>query len=158
MNQRLLTMTSIGALVASMAIVGCSKQDQADAKSATSDGVATVEQKARELGSDAAKGVQQAKEATRELAQDAKEATKNAGEKIGDKVADAVITTSVKAELAKDSKLSALKIDVDTANGRVALHGTAPSSSAREHATALAAAVKGVTGVDNQLTIEARKY
>ena len=139
MNQRLLTMTSIGALVASMAMVGCSQREQTDAKAKTTDGVAQVEQKARELGNDA------------------KAAAKSAGEKIGDKVADAVITTSVKAELAKDASLSALKINVDTDNGRVALRGTAPSSAAREHATALAAGVKGVASVDNQLTVEAGK-
>lgn len=145
-NSRILTLTSIGALVASMALVGCSKQEQADAKTATGEAVANVEQKAREVGNDASKGMDQAKESA-----------KAAGDKIGDKVADAVITTSVKAELAKDANLSALKINVDTDNGRVALRGTAPSSSAREHAAVLAQAVKGVLSVDNQLTIEPGK-
>ena len=157
MNSKILTMTSVGALVASMAMVGCSKQDQADAKTATNDATAQIDQKAREVGRDASKGMEQAKESSTAMARDAKDAAKNAGEKISDKVADAVITTTVKAELAKDTSLSALKINVDTDNGRVALRGTAPSTSAREHATVLARAVKGVVRVDNQLTVDAGK-
>ena len=146
MHSRLLTLSAIGALTASMAIVGCSKQEQADAKATASDSVAQVEQKARELGDDASKGMDKAKQASQ-----------NASEKVGGKVADAVITTSVKAELAKDSNLSALKINVDTDAGRVALHGTAPSTAARERATSLAQGVKGVVSVDNQLSIEPGK-
>ena len=156
-QQRILTLTSIGALVASMAIVGCSKQDQADTKARSNDTVAQAEQKGREMGNDAAKGMEKAKDATREAAQDVKDTAKSTTDKIGDKVADAVITTSVKTELAKDTKLSALKINVDTDNGRVALRGSAPTSVAREHATVLAMAVKGVVSVDNQLTVEPGK-
>jgi hyperosmotically inducible protein len=132
MNQRILTMTAISALVAASALAGCSKTEQQDAKNTTSGAVATVEQKAREVGNDAT----------------------NAAAKMGEKIDDAVITTSVKGELAKDSNLSALKINVDTANGRVALKGTAPSTAAREKATMLAQNVKGVTSVDNQLTVQ----
>lgn len=150
MSQRFLTMTAMGALVASMAVVGCSKQDQANAKAKTDDAVAQIDQKAREVGNDA-------KVAARDMTQDVKNATKSTTDSIGDKVSDAVITTSVKAELAKDSTLSALKINVDTDNGRVALRGTAPTGDAREHATTLASAVKGVTGVDNELRIEPAK-
>jgi len=67
-----------------------------------------------------------------------------------------VITTTVKAELAKDSNLSALKINVDTDNGRVALHGTAPTAAARDHATTLAQGVKGVVSVDNAQTVDGK--
>jgi osmotically-inducible protein OsmY len=105
------------------------------------------------MQADASRGMDQAKQAGRDMAQDAKSAT----DKAGDKVADAVITTSVNAELAKDSSLSALKINVDTANGRVALRGTAPSEAARERATQLASNVKGVVSVDNQLSVEPAK-
>lgn len=132
MNPRILTMTAVGALVAAVALAGCSKTDQQDAQNATSDAVATVQQKAKEVGNDAT----------------------NAAARMGDKIDDAMITTSVKAELAKDANLSALKINVDTANGRVALKGTAPSTAAREQATLLAQNVKGVTSVDNQLTVQ----
>ncbi|MBT9486183.1 MAG: BON domain-containing protein [Rubrivivax sp.] len=73
----------------------------------------------------------------------------------GDTVADAVITAAVAAELALDKDLSALKVDIQTTDGRVALHGTAPSADARDRATLLAEAVKGVRSVDNRLTVVA---
>ena len=100
---------------------------------------------------------ERAADATRQAGRDAMDATRNATADAGDKVTDAVITTSVNAELAKDDTLKATDIDVDTADGRVSLKGTAPSEQAKERATQLAQAVKGVTGVDNQLRIEPAK-
>lgn len=81
------------------------------------------------------------------------EKIERAGEAIADKAGDAAITASVNAELAKDPSLSALRIDVDTAAGRVVLRGTAPSAEARARATRLAQGVQGVTAVDNQLEV-----
>lgn len=143
MNQRILSMTALGALVASMALVGCSKTDEQAVRNSASETTATVEQKAKEVGNDASAGMEKAKNATAD-------ATATMGEKID----DAVITTSVKTELAKDADLSALAINVDTDNGRVALKGTAPSTASRDHATTLAQNVKGVVSVDNQLTVK----
>lgn len=71
----------------------------------------------------------------------------------GRKLKDAAISTGVKAKLAADPSLSALKIDVDTSEGRVALKGTAASAAAKTQATQLAQAVAGVVSVDNQLTV-----
>ena len=143
MNQRILTMTTVAAMVAAMAAAGCDKRDQTDARDGSSSTVASADQKARDMGNDARTSMDKAKDAT-----------ENAAAKMGNKIDDAVITTSVKTELAKDSSLSALKINVDTANGRVALKGKAPSNEAREHATTLAQNVKGVVSVDNRLTVE----
>jgi len=130
-NAQLLKMTAVGAVAASLALAGCNKADQNAGKDSNDDTVAQVDQKARQLGNDAKDGAQ----------------------KMGDKVDDAVITASVKTEIAKDPDLSALKVNVDTDNGRVALRGSAPSTVAKEHATTLAAGVKGVASVDNQLTV-----
>lgn len=69
------------------------------------------------------------------------------------KLKDASITTSINAELASDPALSALKINVDTNAGRVALKGSAPDSAARDRASQLARKVDGVVDVDNQLEI-----
>lgn len=80
-------------------------------------------------------------------------AMNNAADKVAAKSSDALITTSVNAELAKDSSLSALKIDVDTRDGKVMLTGTAPSSVARDRATTLAKSVKGVVSVENRLDV-----
>lgn len=143
MKQRILTMTTIGAMVAGLALAGCSKREQADARDGAESALASAQQKAREIGNDAKDSMDKAKAAT-----------EHAAAKVGEKVDDAMITTSVKAELARDPNLSALKIDVDTANGRVALKGKAPSNEARERATTLAQNVKGVLSVDNQLVVE----
>lgn len=70
------------------------------------------------------------------------------------KAKDAMITTAVNAELARDSKLSALGIDVDTNDGRVELQGSAPDADSRERATQLASSVDGVKSVDNKLTVQ----
>jgi hyperosmotically inducible periplasmic protein len=100
------------------------------------------------------------REETRTTGQQVESAVENAANKVGNasdrveaKVDDAGITASVNAELAKDPGLSALAINVDTANGRVVLRGTAPDAAAKERATQLAAAVKGVSAVDNQLEV-----
>jgi osmotically-inducible protein OsmY len=93
---------------------------------------------------------QEAANAVHEIATDTKTVTADAA----DKVADAAITASVNADLAKDRDLSALKIDVDTTNGHVTLHGSAPDQDAKDRASKLAAQVKGVTSVDNELTVQ----
>ena len=83
------------------------------------------------------------------------EETKAMGAAAVDKVDDASITTKVNAGLAADKDLSAIKIDVDTKDGVVTLTGPAPSASARERATEIARNVKGVSSVNNQLTLKA---
>ena len=55
--------------------------------------------------------------------------------------------------MAADDQLSALKIEVETAQGVVSLSGPAPSADAAERATVLARAVEGVTGVQNRLVV-----
>jgi hyperosmotically inducible periplasmic protein len=79
-------------------------------------------------------------------------------EKAADKTAsmgkDVAITAEMKAQLAKDEKLSAMSINVDTNGGQVTLRGTVPDPSARERATAMARSISGVTDVDNQLTVQ----
>jgi osmotically-inducible protein OsmY len=83
------------------------------------------------------------------------EDTKAMGAAAGDKVDDASITAKVNTELATDKDLSAIKIDVDTKDGVVTLTGPAPSESARDRATEIAKNVKGVSSVNNQLTVKA---
>jgi len=128
------TFVAVG-LVAALSACGRSDDDQT-VGSRVDGAIAATEQKAAEFKAEASKDVA------------------NAGEALGARLSDAAITTSVNAELAKDSSLSALKINVDTSAGRVALKGQAPSAAARERATSLALAVKGVVSVDNQLTLD----
>jgi len=96
---------------------------------------------------------EQAADAARRSAEAARNSAGEAVQAAGETMKDAAITTSVNAALARDASLSALKIDVDTTDGRVVLRGEAPSTEARNRATQLAQAVDGVAAVDNQLMI-----
>jgi hyperosmotically inducible protein len=71
---------------------------------------------------------------------------------------DTVITTKIKAELAKEKMSSLVHIDVDTINqGNVVLSGTAKSQQAIDKALSIARGVKGVTNVENRIHIAADK-
>lgn len=150
--QRLMTPV-LAAVFAALALGACSRSDDRTAGQRVDDAVARVEQKADEMKRDTEQAMERGKQEAREAAAEMKDATRDAKAEASDKVADATITTTVNAELAKDDKLSALKIDVDTSNGHVALKGTAPDVVSKERATQLASAVKGVVSVDNQLRV-----
>jgi hyperosmotically inducible periplasmic protein len=74
-------------------------------------------------------------------------------DQVRDSVQDVNITTAVKAALATDPTLSALKIEVVTTDGVVHLKGPAPDAKSRARAEVLAAAPGGVVSVDNQLVL-----
>ncbi|WP_280154935.1 BON domain-containing protein [Piscinibacter sp. XHJ-5] len=161
MMKQTMTMTAVSVMLASLALAGCGRRD--DAHVAQNDTAVVqgrpsaaeqAEQSARNAGDATAQAARDAAEATRQAAAEAKDATKGAADQASNKVADALITTSVNAELAKDPKLSSLRINVDTEGGRVALRGSAPDMASKERAAQLASAVKGVVSVDNQLTVE----
>ncbi|MFZ5547587.1 MAG: BON domain-containing protein [Pseudomonadota bacterium] len=138
------TLSLVAAAAAAFALTACNRVDDEErtAGQRLDSAVATVEQKADEARQD-----------IRQETAEARASAEATADKLGDKVADATITASVNAELAKDPSLSALRIDVDTAGGRVMLKGTAPDATARDRATQLAMNVKGVVAVDNQLEI-----
>lgn len=98
--------------------------------------------------------VESAGVALRESADQARAAAKRASDDVSANSGDAAITASVAAGLIKDPDLSALKIDIDTRQGVVRLYGPAPSEAARLRATDIAKAVKGVSSVDNKLTVK----
>lgn len=139
--RRVLTLTATAVL--GLALAACGKPDDDRTVGQKIDGaVAAAEQR-----TEVAKA--EARDAAAEVKADAKEATAEARASVD----DAGITVAVNAALAGDPKLSALKIDVDTSNGRVELKGTAPDDSSRRRATDLARAVKGVVSVDNRLVV-----
>jgi hyperosmotically inducible periplasmic protein len=69
-------------------------------------------------------------------------------------VADTVITTKVKAELARDDATKARDINVTTVDGVVTLSGAVDSSAEKKKAEKDARNIKGVMSVDNQLTVK----
>jgi hyperosmotically inducible protein len=155
-------LSTLAGLLAAVALAACEQRDPPQPKVEPDNSLAAkAERKIDEVRADAKREYAEAREKAREIGQEAKVGgeqasadVKQAADVAGDKVADAAITATVNAELAKDTHLSATKIDVDTAAGNVALRGVAPSAAARERATQLAAHVKGVRSVDNQLVVE----
>lgn len=70
-------------------------------------------------------------------------------------VKDSIITTKVKAALAKDKMRTLTHIRVDTdRNGMVVLSGSAKSQQDVDAAASIAKAVEGVTSVQNNIQIK----
>ncbi len=137
--------TTVLTLSTLMALVACDRRtdDGRTVGQKVDDTVAKVEQKADQ----AAASTNQAIEQTKAVGAEAVDVA-------AQKLRDATITTSINAELARDKTLSALAINVDTKDGRVALNGTAPNMADRERVTQIAKRVEGVVDVDNKLQIK----
>lgn len=149
-----LTLALLGTLAA------CNRHEAADDRTAGQKldaAMASARQEGREARAEAGQQMDRAGERLREATADARAAGSEAANRAAEAVDDATLTARVNAALAKDSQLSALKIDVDTQDGHVALRGQAPNREARDHATQLASAIKGVRSVDNQLVVDAQR-
>ena len=146
-NNRFAASMMVLALPATAALLfvsACSRSDQAQTPANKSETVAVQTERAPgTLG-------QETREAVREVAQ----AAEVAADTVTNKARDVVITAEVNAKLAQDDRLSALDINVDTLGGQVILRGNAPDTAARARASELAAAVKGVVNVSNQLNVQ----
>ena len=99
-----------------------------------------------------------AKAKVEDSAHAAKDKARDSAHSVKTYVKDSAITTKIKAELAEEKVSSLVKIHVDTtATGVVVLTGTAENKAAVDKAVAIAKAVKGVTSVENHITIKADK-
>ena len=151
----------LSALLASLAtailpfLTACDSSDSSKTVGQKLDSaVAKTEQAATDVKDATKATVASASAALRDGADQAKNAATKASDSVTISGEDAVITASVAAGLIKDPDLSALKIDVDTKKGVVSLYGPAPSEAARLRATNIAKAVRGVSSVDNKLTVK----
>jgi osmotically-inducible protein OsmY len=154
MQQQLTRQLSLIAMTTlALSVAACNRHEDKTAGQQLDAAIAKTEQQTQEATDAVKREMAEAKADTAAAADTVEAKAKAAADMVSDKVADAAITANVNAELAKDTQLSALKINVDTNDGHVVLRGTAPSADARERATRLAAAVKGVTGVDNHLDV-----
>lgn len=72
---------------------------------------------------------------------------------VGSYIDDTTITTQVKARFAEDPTVSAMAIKVETLKGVVQLAGFAKSDAERDKAEQIAANVKGVTRVANDILV-----
>ena len=152
-NQIQLKTFALVAAASALVLGACSKNDDRTVGQKIDGAIVTTEQKAEQAKRELNKEMAQAKAATERATDSVAQKVENAADKVGDAVANAALTASVNAELAKDPKLSALRINVDSNNGRVLLSGRAPDADSRERATRLAGGVKGVTSVENRLQI-----
>ena len=75
-------------------------------------------------------------------------------ESTGEYVDDSVISNKVRAQLAGDKDLNVFQIDVTTFKGDVQLSGFVDTSAKKEKAGTVAASVKGVKEVHNNLIVK----
>lgn len=127
----------------------------ANTQEAAVDAKAKAEQMTSEAKAKTESAAASTESTVKQEATDAKEAVKDAGSAVAQAMGDAAITASVSTGLAKDADLSAIKIDVDTKDGKVTLSGPAPNAAAKERAEAIAKTVEGVKSVDNKLEVKA---
>lgn len=112
-------------------------------------------QASRAAASAAAAELKEASEKAAVVTARAAESAREAASRIGEKLEDALIIAKVTTGLAADKNLTALKIKVQSRDGVVTLTGPAPTEAARVRAEEIARNVKGVTSVNNQLSVQA---
>ena len=140
-----LKFTTLAAFLSTGFLIACSDSSQQTAGERLDQSVAVAQQKGEELKSDVKQGAAELKDQASTAASSAKNT-----------LGGATITAEGNASLAKDADLSVMKIDVDTAQGKVTLSGTAPSAEAQAQAqaTQFAQSDEGVTRVDNRLVVQ----
>jgi hyperosmotically inducible protein len=146
-------LASITALALTLA--ACGQPDDATVGQKLDAAIARTEQKADEMGERAEAAIDKAQISAEKAGNEAKLSANEAASAMAERLDDAAITAAVSARLAGDPDLSALRIDVDTRDGKVTLSGPAPTEAARARAAELATSVKGVLGIDNKLVVKA---
>ena len=81
-------------------------------------------------------------------------APKPTKESAGELIDDSVITTKVKALLAKDAFLKSFQISVETYQGAVQLSGFVNSQKAVDKAGSITKSVKGIKSIKNDLIVK----
>jgi len=118
-----------------------------------------AEDVSKELASEIAKGVSGIKSVDNQIQIQADYAPvlSTSVRSYGEVIEDATITSAVKSKLLWSSHTSGLAITVDTQRGKVTLSGTTDSLIAKDLAGRLAMNTRGVSSVNNTLTIRAGK-
>lgn len=150
---RIVSILSISALA--LGLAACSKTEEPTVGQRLDSAIEKTEQSAADARVKAEGALQKAEIKMEQGTASAEATAKQATNKAKGVIDDATITAHVSAGLAKDPDLSAVKINVDTVNGKVTLNGPAPSAVARDRAEAIAKGVSGVTSVNNQLFVTA---
>ena len=80
--------------------------------------------------------------------------TSTAGRTTGEKIDDATITAEVKSKLAAEKISTLTKVDVNTTLRTVYLNGVVDSEELKQRAGTIAASVRGVNAVVNNLSVK----
>ncbi|GDY34622.1 BON domain-containing protein [Acidovorax sp. NB1] len=150
---RVASLLAVSALA--LGLAACSKTEEPTVGQRLDSAVEKTEQAAADARAKAEAAMQSAETKMEKGAASAEATAKQAADTAKGAIDDATITAQVNAGLAKDPDLSAVKINVDTVNGKVTLNGPAPSTVARDRAETIAKAISGVTAVNNQLVVSA---
>ena len=150
---RVASLLAVSALA--LGLAACGKTEEPTVGQRLDSAVEKTEQAAADARAKAEAAMQSAETKMEKGAASAEATAKQAADTAKGAIDDASITAQVNAGLAKDPDLSAVKINVDTVNGKVTLNGPAPSTVARDRAETIAKAVSGVTSVNNQLVVSA---
>jgi hyperosmotically inducible periplasmic protein len=123
------------------------------------DGIVTLRGEAanlaqKDLATEYAKDVEGVKYVINEMTLSA---TAGKTQTLGEKIDDASITAQVKMTLLFHRSTSAVNTKVETNNGVVTLYGKAGNKDEKDLASKLVSDVKGVKGIDNQMTIDGSK-
>ncbi len=76
-------------------------------------------------------------------------------ESTGEYIDDTTVTTKVKAAFVKDPLVKAMDVNVDTFKGTVQLSGFVDTAEQKARAEQIAAGVRGVTSVKNNISLKA---
>lgn len=140
------------AMLLAVALAGCDKPNPNETVGQKLDrAVETTREKATEAGDKIAATANKVTDKIEAKSEQAARTFESSDAKAA--LSDTAITASVKAGLLKDPDLSAVKIEVETNNGVVALNGVAKDPAARERAEVIAKSVKGVNGVRNNVVV-----
>ena len=150
---RIASILAVSALA--LGLAACGKTEERTVGQRLDSAVEKTEQAAADARVKAESAMQNAETKMEQGAANAEATAKDAANTAKGAIDDATITAQVNAGLAKDPDLSALKINVDTVNGKVTLNGPAPTTVARDRAETIAKSVTGVTSVNNQLVVTA---
>ncbi len=150
---RVASILAVSALA--LGLAACNKTEEPTVGQRLDSAVEKTEQAAADARVKAEGAMQNAETKMEQGAANAEATAKQAASSAKGVIDDATITAQVSAGLAKDPDLSAVKINVDTVNGKVTLNGPAPSTVARDRAETIAKGVSGVTSVNNQLVVTA---
>lgn len=143
------------ALARSDAVAQRAKAEAQGAAGDTEEAARKAAQATRTAGASGAVEFKDASARAAALTTQAAAAAEVAARKFAEQLDDVTIAAKVTTGIAADKNLSALRIKVESRDGAVTLKGPAPTAQARARAEEIARNVKGVTTVNNQLTVQA---